>query len=241
MKTNNFDADFELSPGQWSRDLVVKQNNYPMLLDSDSESDNNWFGNLLFEFAPDEDEIVYATPDELIKTISWATFGITTLASLPPGPFGLLTILPDLIAVTKLQVDLVYSIANYYNKMEEVNPTILALIFANEAGVKIGSAIVDHVGSKVVVKTLNSSALRPITNKIAEKIGARITEKAVGRWIPFVFAPIFGAFSKTMTTRIGNEAVKLFQQNIEVLEPEETYYNEGEFINGRTTNYYRNR
>lgn len=142
-------------------------------------------------------------------------------AALPPGPIGWATILPELIAVTKIQMNLIYSIAAHHGKQGKLNSTLIVLIFANEAGLTVGRQLVKKAGTKVIVRALGSKAIRPIAQKIAARIGARITQRVVGRWIPFVLAPLFGAFSKSMTTKIGREADKLLGQDIELLETTE--------------------
>jgi NADH pyrophosphatase NudC (nudix superfamily) len=56
-----------------------------------------------------------------------------------------------------------------------------------------------------------------VTQRIGTRIGARISARAVGRWVPIVLAPVFGIFSKSMTEKIGQEAVELFSKEIEIV------------------------
>jgi len=163
----------------------------------------SWFVDLLMNFAPDHVELTGDTPEQMTKSASWLAFSISTAAAIPPGPLGWATILPEVIAVTKIQMNLIYKIAQYYEKRGKLNETLVMLIFANEAGVNVGKKVVEKVGRKVIIRALSSKMLRPIIQKIGARIGARITQKMVGRWIPFVLAPLFGAFSKMMTTKIG--------------------------------------
>lgn len=183
--------------------------------------DTNWFVDLLMSFAPSNVTDSGQSPEDLTSTASWKAFGISTAAALPPGPIGWATIVPELIAVTKIQMNLIYSIAAHHGKQGKLNSTLVVLIFANEAGLAVGRQLVKKAGTKVIVRALGSKAVRPIAQKVAARIGARITQKAVGRWIPFVLAPVFGAFSKSMTTNIGREADKLLGQDIELIETTE--------------------
>ena len=194
----------------------------------EKHDDGNWFAELIARFAPSVVEVTGETPEEMISSASWKAFGISTAAALPPGPFGLATILPELMAVTKLQMNLIYSIAALHGKKGDLNPTLILLIFANEAGVKVGKTVAEKIGAKVIVKALGSRSARAIANKIGIQISARITQKAVGRWVPFVMAPVFGAFSKSMTTRIGEEANRLFSQDIVVEDGSSRQYQQAE-------------
>lgn len=170
----------------------------------------NWFGELLLNFAPRDIKVEGQTVDELIKVASWKAFATSTALALPPGPLGLATILPELLAITKIQINLVYAIAKVRGQEAKLNDSLVALIFAHEAGLQIGRYLSQNYGNKVVVRSLSQRALAQVAEQIGIRIGIRITQKALGRWIPVLFAPVFGALSKKMTERIGREADKMF-------------------------------
>lgn len=170
----------------------------------------NWFGELLLNFAPRDIKIEGQTAEELISAASWKAFATSTALALPPGPLGLATILPELLAVTKIQINLVYAIAKLKGQEAKLTDSLVALIFAHEAGLQIGRYLTENFGEKVVVKSLPQRAMAQIVEQVGIRIGIRITQKALGRWIPVLFAPVFGALSKKMTQRIGEEALKVF-------------------------------
>lgn len=176
------------------------------------------FADLLMNFAPTIIEIDGKTPDEIISTTSNKAFALSIMAALPPGPFGMATILPEILVIYKLQLNMVYKIAKFYNQEHKINPTILCLILANEAGVEFGKEIIVKVGPKYVIRALSSQALKPIITKISTKVTIRVTEKLFARWIPVVAAPIFGAISKSMTNKIGQKAIDVFSKEIEIEE-----------------------
>jgi hypothetical protein len=169
-------------------------------------------------FIPAETVTAGQTPEAMIDEASRKSFNISTAAALPPGPFGLVTLLPALLAVTKVQMNLIHRIAAYYGKAGKVNTTLILLVFANEAGLAVGRHVVTRVGTRLLVRTLGEDSARSLARGVAARIGARLTQKAIGRWVPLLIAPLFGRFSKKMTIRIGNEAVKLFSQDIELLD-----------------------
>lgn len=183
---------------------------------SEKNIEKNWFGELLLNFAPRDIQVEGQTVEELIRNASWKAFAASTLLALPPGPLGLATILPELLAITKIQINLVYAIAKLKGKEAKLNDSLVALIFAHEAGLQIGRYLSQNFGDKVVVRSLSKRALGQIAEQIGLRIGIRVTQKALGRWVPIVFAPVFGALSKKMTERIGEEAAKLFDGEIEL-------------------------
>jgi hypothetical protein len=180
------------------------------------EYNKSWLGDLLMNLAPSDADLSGKTPEEMIRAASWKAFTFSTVSGLAPGPAGWVTILPEIIAVTKIQISLVYAIAKHYGKTSKFNSGTVVLIFANEAGIATRGALA-RVGERLIVRALSSEAVRALSRRIGVKIGARITQRIVGRWVSVVLAPVFGAFSKSMTTRIGREAVKLFSTDFEIV------------------------
>ncbi|MDP2366276.1 MAG: hypothetical protein Q8M94_21190, partial [Ignavibacteria bacterium] len=112
-----------------------------------------WFGKLLMKFVPTDADIEGSTPEEMIKSAAWRAFTISTVSAIPPGALGWLTVLPELIAITKLQMNLVFKIAKYYRQEEKLNTTMVALIFANDVGIEMGKNLVrKYVTEETVLK-----------------------------------------------------------------------------------------
>jgi hypothetical protein len=175
----------------------------------------HWFFDLLMKVAPKPEEvIVTGTPEEMIKEAAKKSFWVSTTLSSVPGPFGLATILPEIGAVTKVQINLVYKIAKYYKNLGTINQSIVLLIFANALGLAIGNQLVRRVGVRLVIKALSAPVIERIAQRIGLQIAAKITQRIAGRWIVFIAAPIFGLFSKRMTQKIGVEATALLAEGI---------------------------
>lgn len=175
----------------------------------------HWFFDLLMKFAPKPEEVVVTgTPAEMIREAAQKAFWVSTTLSAVPGPFGLATILPEIGAVTKVQINLVYKIAKYYKNLETLNQSIVLLIFANALGLAVGNQLVRRVGVRLVIKALSAPVVERIAQRIGLRIAAKITQRIAGRWMVFIAAPIFGLFSKKMTQKIGVEATALLAEAI---------------------------
>jgi uncharacterized protein (DUF697 family) len=175
----------------------------------------HWFFDLLRKFAPQPEEVVVTgTPAEMVKEAAQKAFWISATLSAVPGPFGLATILPEIVAVTKVQLNLVYKIAKYYQNLETINQSIVLLIFANALGLTVGNQLVRRVGMRLIIKALSAPVIERIARLIGLRIAAGITKRIVGRWLIVVAAPLFGLFSKKMTQKIGIEATALFAEPI---------------------------
>ncbi len=176
----------------------------------------HWFFDLLLKFAPQPEEVVVTgTPVEMIREAAQKAFWVSTTLSAVPGPFGLATILPEIVAVTKVQPNLVYKIAKYYQNLETINQSIVLLIFANALGLTVGNQLVRRVGMRLIIKALSAPVIERIARLIGLRIAAGITKRIAGRWLIVVAAPLFGLFSKKMTQKIGIEATALFAEPIE--------------------------
>lgn len=176
----------------------------------------NWFADLILSFSPDS-PTVDGTPEDMIKTASRKAFLVSAAAGVVPGPWGWATILPEIIAVTKIQIDLIHSIAAFYKKHAQLTPSLTLLIFAGQAKIQIGKNLVRNTAGKFVVREMTKKTARQVAQRVGAAIGVKITTRALGRMIPFILAPLFGAMSKSMTTDIGNEAIKIFNQNLEII------------------------
>jgi hypothetical protein len=181
----------------------------------------SWFEGLFLEvfhaLTPNTEEIqVEGSPEEMTRKASRSAFLLSTGAGMPMGPIGLATIVPELIGLIKIQINLIYRIAKYYNQEAKVSATLVLFILGNALGVVLKHAITEKIGVQIAARSLSAEGTKKLTKKIGEKIGVEIFQRAAGRWIPFVLAPVFGYFSLSMTRRVGREAEKLLSQVIEI-------------------------
>lgn len=177
-----------------------------------------WFERLVLSpiFCSTDDGTVISSPEEMIHESAQRAFKISTALGLLPGPVGMASILPEVAALTKLQINLIYRIARYHRKQEKVNKELILLIFGNAFGIAAGEALAHRLGSRLIIRSMNARITRSIARRIGSEIIERAAEKAMGRWIPVILAPLFGYFSRSMTQKIGREADKLFSGEIEL-------------------------
>jgi hypothetical protein len=166
---------------------------------------------LSYEEEPDDSE----TPQEMIGAAASRAFKISTALGVVPGPVGMAVILPEVIAITRIQVNLIRRIARHYKKNEKISPEIVLLIFGNVLGVTVGETLARKVGTALVIRSVNSRLSRRIARKIGTRMIDMAAEKAIGRWIPMLTAPLFGYFSRSMTLKIGREANELLRLDFE--------------------------
>ncbi len=177
----------------------------------------NWLDNVITSFfSYSDDAQPLGRPEEMVDEAAQKAFAISTSLGLVPGPLGMATVLPEVVALAKLHVNLIHRIARYYNRQQHVSREIVLLILANVMGVAAGEVLVRKVGTALVIRSVDSAVAKRVAQKIGSRIINRAAEKAIGRWIPVLTAPLFGYFSRSLTRKVGREADKLFSGAAEV-------------------------
>ncbi len=136
--------------------------------------------------------------------------------ALPPGPLGILTIIPDLIAIWKIQRDMVADIAGASGKQSTLNREQMLYCLFKHAASQIARDLVVRVGTRTIIKRTSLRFTQNTLRKIGIKITQRIAGKTIARWAPIVGAVGVGAYAYYDTASVGKTAIELFSSNIEI-------------------------
>ncbi len=138
-----------------------------------------------------------------------------TLA-LPPGPLGWLTILPEMIAVWKIQAQMVADIAAFYGKRGTVTQEqMLYCLFKHTASQAVRDLVI-RVGERMLVKRATLRVLQTVAQRVGIKVTQRVLAKGVSRWLPVVGALGVAAYAYYDTAQVANAAIDLFERDIEL-------------------------
>lgn len=135
--------------------------------------------------------------------------------SMAPGPLGLLTLLPDLVAVWKIQSQLVSDIAAVYGQSANLTPQhMLYCLFKHSAAQAVRDLAV-RAGERWLIRQASGALLQ----NVAQKVGMRLSKKMVGagaaRFVPMLGAMGVGAYAYYDTKQVAASAVALFENNRE--------------------------
>lgn len=134
--------------------------------------------------------------------------------SLPPGPLGLVTIIPDLLVIWKLQQQMVADIAGAFGKQAALSQEqMLYCLFRHAASQAVRDLVV-RVGERVLIKKASLKAMQAILEKVGIKVSQRVLGKGISRWLPVVGAVAVGAYAFYDTHQVGKTAVELFSQDV---------------------------
>lgn len=136
--------------------------------------------------------------------------------SLPPGPMGWLTLVPEMVGVWRIQAQLVSDIARIYgHHAQPRQEQMLYCLFKHSSAQAVRDLVV-RIGGRYLVKEASLSALQ----RIAAQVGLRVTQKtlarAAGRWLPVVGAVSMGGYAYYDTRQVANTAIGLFGPGDEV-------------------------
>lgn len=137
--------------------------------------------------------------------------------ALPPGALGWITLLPELLTVWKIQSQMVADIAAIYGRSATLNrEQMLYCLFKHAASQAVRDLVV-RAGERYLVRTASIGMLKTI----ARRVGARWTERTIGRglsrWLPVVGAVGVGAYAYYDTVQVAITAIDLFERELEIV------------------------
>ena len=136
-----------------------------------------------------------------------------TLA-LPPGPLGMITILPDLLAIWRIQRQLVSDIAAAYGKTAQLGRTEMIYCLCRHAAGHAVRGMVVRVGERFLVRRASLPAMQRMMRRVGVALTERVAGRTVSRWLPVVGAVGIGGYAFYDTVRVGKTATEFFEKEI---------------------------
>lgn len=155
-------------------------------------------------------------------------------AALLPGPLGLLTLLPDLVGVWRIQAQLVSDIAAAYGQSATLGrEQMLYCLFRHLASQGLRDLVV-RAGERFLVRRASLQVLQRVAGLVGLKLTQRTVGKAVARWAPLVGAAGVAAYAWRDTRQVADTAIELFNrgvvieaEGVEVIAPAATWQQPG--------------
>lgn len=132
--------------------------------------------------------------------------------ALPPGPLGWLTFLPELVAVWKLQGQMVADIAAVHGKSATLSREHMLYCLFKHVSAQALRDVVVRVGERFLVQKASSALLQNIAQKIGLQLSQKLVGKSLSRFVPLIGAMGVGAYAYFDTTQVAKSAVELFSQ-----------------------------
>lgn len=132
--------------------------------------------------------------------------------ALPPGPLAVLTILPDLIAIWRIQSQMVADIAGAYGVEGSLSREQMIYCLFRHAASQAVRDLVTRVGSRMVIRHATGEVLERVLERVGVRIAKGVVSKAAARWIPVIGALGVGAYAYYDTGQVAKTAIELFER-----------------------------
>ncbi|OOG53809.1 hypothetical protein [Rhodanobacter sp. C03] len=140
--------------------------------------------------------------------------------ALPPGPLGWLTLLPELIAIWKIQGQMVSDIAAAYGRNHSLGrEQMLWCLFRHTAAQAFRDLVV-QMGDRLVFRRMSYGVAQRVAKQIGVKLTQRTVSEGLSRWLPVIGALGVGAYAYYDTGQVASTAIALFSGDV-VMENEE--------------------
>jgi hypothetical protein len=136
--------------------------------------------------------------------------------AIPPGPFGMLTVLPDLLVIWRIQRQLVADIAAASGQTATLGPeAMLYCLFRHAAGQALRDLVV-RAGERYLVRRATLRVMQSVLRRVGVTVSERAAGRAVSRWLPVVGAVGIGGYAFYDTRQVGQTAAAFFHGNPEL-------------------------
>jgi hypothetical protein len=138
--------------------------------------------------------------------------------SMPPGPLGLLTLIPDLVGIWRIQAQLVADIAAVYGKTTWLTKEgLLYCLFRHGAAHALRDVVV-RSGERLLIRQVTFRSMDSLLQKVGLRVSQRLTAKAVARWLPIIGAVGVGAYAYYDTGEVAKTAIETFEAELKLVE-----------------------
>ena len=131
--------------------------------------------------------------------------------SLPPGPIGWLTIIPDLTMVWKIQSQMVADIAGAFGKQSFLGQEQMVYCLFRHAAAHTVRGMVVRMGERILIEKAPAHAVAVAVRKIGLPVARRIAGRGISRWLPVVGAVGVAGYAYYDTMRVAETTIELFR------------------------------
>jgi uncharacterized protein (DUF697 family) len=153
------------------------------------------------------------------KLISEASFKAATISgalALPSGPFGWLTILPDLAVIWRLQAQMVADIGAVFGKKGKLTEESMIYCLFRHATAQVVRDLLTRMGERVVVQRGSLRVAENVLESIGIRVVHRVARRGLWRLLPAIGALAVAGYAYYDTEQVGQTAIEFFSKDIEL-------------------------
>ena len=160
-----------------------------------------------------------ARAGEIVRVAGLKAGALSATLALPPGPVGLLTVIPDLIKVWQIQQQMVADVAACFGKSAQLNRQMMVYCLFRHGAAMLLRDVVARVGERVIVKQASLRVIQQTLRRIGIQVSQKTVGKSLSRWLPVVGPILIGGYSLLDTRNVGKTAIDTFSRQIEIEPP----------------------
>jgi uncharacterized protein (DUF697 family) len=153
---------------------------------------------------------------EIANRAAGKAAAISGALALPPGPLGLATILPDLLAVWRVQQTMVADIAAVFGKSAFLGRETMIFCLFKQGSAALMRDLIARAGERYLIRR---TALKSI-EQLLERIGVRVTQRVMGkslsRLVPIAGAVVVGTYAYRDTAQVATNSIELFSRELQL-------------------------
>jgi hypothetical protein len=138
--------------------------------------------------------------------------------ALPPGPLGWLTLLPELIAIWKIQGQMVSDIAAAYGRHASLGREQMMWCLFRHTAAQAFRDLVVRMGDRLIFRRMSWGVAQRVAKQIGVKLTQRTLSKGLSRWLPVVGALGVGAYAYYDTGQVAATAIEMFESEMTIEE-----------------------
>jgi hypothetical protein len=166
-------------------------------------------------------EVPHAAPHERARVIQTAAAlkaaAVSGTLALPPGPWGLAVVIPDLLAVWRIQAKMVADIAGAFGQSASLSQEHLVYCLFRHAAAQIVRDLTARVGERLVFQRATLRVLQTIAERLGVKVSQRAIAKSAARWLPLVGSIGVAGYAYYDTSQVAATATELFADNLQFM------------------------
>jgi len=149
---------------------------------------------------------------EIGKNATLRAAALSTGLALPRGKLGVLTILPDLIAVWHIQTAMIADIASCYGQSDKLDSTAMTYCLFRHMDDELFVNWFLPEDSKLQLQPETHQMLGKIVQAVSARMAQRLLGRVTGRWVPFLSALGLGALTAYDTDKVAETARSFFAE-----------------------------
>lgn len=130
--------------------------------------------------------------------------------ALPPGPLGWLTVIPELIAIWRIQAQMVADLAGVHGQHWRLGREQMLFCLFRHTSAQAFRDFAVRAGERWLIQQATQATLQNAARLVGVKLSKRAVGRGAARWLPVIGAVGVGAYAWYDTRQVARTAIALF-------------------------------